>query len=396
MSPILVVAGSPGSEAVNVPLRPGSLVVKQLMFPPRPGSEEVNAPQGLAVKQLIAKLSPAVCTRLFQRLKPDCWTERKREQLGLWIQWILHMCVRALGLVVFSGFGLGAHLCEEIRDTYPAGHILSMTVAPHENGETPLQHYNSLLCLAWLQRYCDGVLLFQNDDVLRRAADLTEKKMPMVSGLQPVVSLRDMNTYIASCLVGLLYPVHSLATRSSVSIGLEPWEIIRTLCPMSTMKFLQTAQVNRRGTAFWDRVTSSITQTIPRVSPEGHMHHSLSVLAAVRSSQDNSFLIKQDSVLNKLKQAYRCVPWNPRPMNCWIDTENILDPSCHSHSLTVCANHSSAADLISRVRQRALAMYSARAYLHWYRRYGCEDEDFESAFCTLSGVVEEYRHLGQQ
>ncbi|XP_063306923.1 tubulin delta chain-like [Pelobates fuscus] len=295
-----------------------------------------------------------------------------------------------------TGSGLGAHLCEEIRDTYPAGHILSMTVAPHENGETPLQHYNSLLCLAWLQRYCDGVLLFQNDDVLRRAADLTEKKMPMVSGVQPAVSLRDMNTYIASCLVGLLYPVHSLATRSSVSIGLEPWEIIRTLCPMSTMKFLQTAQVNRRGTAFWDRVTSSLTQTIPRVSPEGHMHHSLSVLAAVRSSQDNSFLIKQDSVLNKLKQAYRCVPWNPRPMNCWIDTENILDPSCHSHSLTVCANHSSAADLISRVRQRAQAMYSARAYLHWYRRYGCEDEDFESAFCTLDGVVEEYRHLGQQ
>ncbi|XP_053322895.1 tubulin delta chain-like [Spea bombifrons] len=294
-----------------------------------------------------------------------------------------------------TGSGLGSRLCEEIRDAYPAGHILSVTVAPHDTGETPLQHYNSLLSLAWLQRYVDGVLLFQNDDVMRQATALSEKKTQTVSGVQPAVSLSAMNSHIASCLAGLLCPVQTLRTQSSVSLGMEPWELIRSLCPMPALKFLHTAQVCRRGTAFWDRVTSSLLQTIPRVSPDGRLHHSLSALAVVRSSQSHSFLASQDAVLGKLKQTYRCVPWNPSPVDCWIDTQNVLDPACRSHSLTVSANHSSAADLMIRVTRRAQAMYSARAYLHWYRRYGGEDEDFTAAFHTLHSVIEEYHQLGQ-
>ncbi|MEE6467565.1 hypothetical protein FKM82_007304 [Ascaphus truei] len=168
-----------------------------------------------------------------------------------------------------TGSGLGARLCEEIRDTYPAGHILSVAVAPHGTGETPLQHYNSLLCLAWLQRYTDGVLLFQNDEVMRRVA--AEKKALTMSGAQPAVSMTAMNTHIASCLAGLFYPINMLKTESGVSIGIEPWEIIRSVCPMSTMKFLHTSQICRRGTAFWDSVASSVAQTVPRVSSDGRL-----------------------------------------------------------------------------------------------------------------------------
>ncbi|XP_068091318.1 tubulin delta chain-like isoform X1 [Hyperolius riggenbachi] len=295
-----------------------------------------------------------------------------------------------------TGSGLGSRLCEEIRDHYPAGHLLSVTAAPHESGETPLQHYNALLCLSWLQRYCDGVLLFPNDEVLKRAASTTDKKSYTSSGLQPAVSLPAMNAHIASCLAGLLYPVYSLKTKSTISIGLEPWELIRCLCPMASMKYLHAVQACRRGTAFWDKVTSSVVQTVPRANPQGRLHHSLSVLAVTRSSQDYSFLLSRDSVLTKLKHSYRCVSWNPFPVHCWTDPQNILDPSNHSHSLTVCANHSSAADLITSVLGRARTMYDARAYLHWYRRYGCEDGDFHEAFNTLDSVVEEYTNLGQQ
>ncbi|CAI9566205.1 unnamed protein product [Staurois parvus] len=108
------------------------------------------------------------------------------------------------------------------------------------------------------------------------------------------------------------------------------------------MKFLQTVQVCRRGAALWDQVTSGALETVPRASPQGQLHHSVSVLAVARNSQDYSFLLSRDSVLMRLRQAYRCVSWNPSPIHCWTDPQNILDPSCHSHSLTVCANHSSA------------------------------------------------------
>ncbi|OCT75369.1 hypothetical protein XELAEV_18030548mg [Xenopus laevis] len=312
------------------------------------------------------------------------------------LQRLVHILLMALLLSVFSSQGLGARLCEEIRDTYPAGHILSVAVAPHETGDTPLQHYNSLLCLSSLQRYSDGILLFQNDDIMHRVAALGEKKVPLVSGVETPVSLAAMNSHIASCLAGLLYPTNTLRTRSAVSVGIEPWEIIRTLCPMSTLKFLHTTQICRRGTPFWDRVTVSLTKNIPRASPDGAgLHHSTSVLAVSRASQDKSFLLSQDSVLMKLKQSYRCVPWNPFPVDCWTGSQNILDPSQQSHSLTVCANHSSAADLMRRVIHRAQAMYEAQAYLHWYQQYGCEKEDFQEAFHTLQSVAEDYSKLGE-
>ncbi|KAG8546514.1 hypothetical protein GDO81_018767 [Engystomops pustulosus] len=231
---------------------------------------------------------------------------------------------------------------------------------------------------------------------MRRAASSEEKKTFTACGPQPLVSLTSMNTHIASCLAGLLCPVYSLKTRSPVSVGLEPWELIRCLCPMSTMKFLHTSQVCRRGAASWDTVTSSVVRTLPRADPAGHLHHSLSVLAVARNSQDYSFLLSRDSVLLKLRQAYGCVSWNPSAVHCWTDPQNILDPPGYSHSLTVCANHSSAADLLSRAGTKARTMYRSGAYLHWYRRYGCEDDDFQTCFDTLDSVVDEYRGLGVQ
>ena len=51
-----------------------------------------------------------------------------------------------------TGSGLAAHLAERIRDTYPLAHVMSVAVSPHSSGDSPLQHYNSLLSLASLQR----------------------------------------------------------------------------------------------------------------------------------------------------------------------------------------------------------------------------------------------------
>ncbi|XP_067386556.1 tubulin delta chain-like isoform X1 [Emydura macquarii macquarii] len=215
-----------------------------------------------------------------------------------------------------TGAGLGSRLCEAIRDEYSLGHILAVTVAPHQAGESALQHYNALLCLSWLQRHVDGVLLIQNDEVLRRAAALLAETA-QVSDVQPQVSLAAMNAYIASCLAGLLYPLKAFTTGSGISMGLEPWELLRSVCPVPAMKFLRVAQARRRGTVFWDSLASSVVHSLPRESHAGQSHYSTSMLAVARSYQEDTFLLSRDSVLRKLKQAYRCVPWNPFPLRCW-------------------------------------------------------------------------------
>ncbi|XP_061442609.1 uncharacterized protein LOC133365151 isoform X2 [Rhineura floridana] len=293
-----------------------------------------------------------------------------------------------------TGAGLSSRLCEAIREEYPLGHILSVSVAPHQAGESPLQHYNALLCLSWLQRYADGVLLFHNDEALKRAAAvaaLQRKDVPEASGQ---VSLSAMNSYIASCLAGLLCPLKIFTTQSGVTMGMEPWQLLRTICPMPALKFLHAAQASTRGTVFWDSLASSVVQPLPRESLAGNPHRSTAVLAVARGPREDAFLISRSLVLRKLKQGYRCVSWNPFPATYWTDPTSLVVPGHHGHSLTVCANHSSSADLLQRVEQRARVMYKSNAFLHWYWRHGCNEGDFEQAFETLRSVLEDYSHLG--
>lgn len=133
--------------------------------------------------------------------------------------------------------GLSSALLERIRDNYPLAYILSIPIAPFSLGDTPLQHYNSLLCLSWLQTYSDAVLLIQNDVVLQHAQQLlldrkgsrggggasrgVGKRVSVGGGgggrerelLDGPVSLDDMNKGISQVLCNSLMPIWSVKQR---------------------------------------------------------------------------------------------------------------------------------------------------------------------------------------
>ena len=56
-------------------------------------------------------------------------------------------------LIGGTGGGLGCRILESIKEEFPGIHITSVTTTPYVSGESPMQHYNSLLTLAWLQRF---------------------------------------------------------------------------------------------------------------------------------------------------------------------------------------------------------------------------------------------------
>ncbi|XP_028841556.1 tubulin delta chain-like isoform X3 [Denticeps clupeoides] len=167
-----------------------------------------------------------------------------------------------------TGSGLGSRLCEEIRAEFPAGHILTASVVPHRSGESPLQHYNSLLGLAALHRSADGMLLFHNDQSLSSSGVPAPGRSGFCNGL-PQGSLSPMNVHIASCMAGLLLPVRSLTPSSGLSLGAEPWELIRSLCPMPAAKLLHTTQACSSEKLTWDRLASITLQAVPKLSPAG-------------------------------------------------------------------------------------------------------------------------------
>ena len=111
-------------------------------------------------------------------------------------------------LKLLTSPGLGCALLERLRDDYPAHLLLSIAVAPFASGETPLQHYNSLLCLSWLQQYADAVLLFQNDLILKHVSKSAAKAGDPL-GTSVSVSMEDLNGHISHTLCNSFLPLWS-------------------------------------------------------------------------------------------------------------------------------------------------------------------------------------------
>ena len=111
--------------------------------------------------------------------------------------------------------GLTSAILEHLRKDYPLAYILSISVAPFSLGETPLQHYSTLLCLSWLQTYSDAVVLFQNDAVMEQARKyLAGGDIRGASrGGGEMVSVEDMNGHISQALCNSLLPIWSAKQR---------------------------------------------------------------------------------------------------------------------------------------------------------------------------------------
>jgi len=121
-----------------------------------------------------------------------------------------------------TGSGLGSKLLEKIRDEYPISFLLSAAVIPSESADTPLQDYNSCLSLSYMQDYTDGIVFFENDEVLRQVLYSNKRGSN--------ASTHNINECIAYALVNLFYP-----DRSN---DFDWPSIIQDLVPSEDYKFI--------------------------------------------------------------------------------------------------------------------------------------------------------------
>lgn len=92
----------------------------------------------------------------------------------------------------------------------------------------------------------------------------------------------------------------------------------------------------------------------------------------------------------KLKDVYNTVSWNPFPVDFWFSHEvQLVDRKF----ATLLVNGSIVCDYLESVVQQASTMYEERAYLHWYEKFGCEEDTFKEAFDVTQAVIDNYDAL---
>lgn len=288
-----------------------------------------------------------------------------------------------------TGSGVGSRLLELLRDEYPTNYILSCAVAPFVTGESPLQNYNAVLSLSYLTRLSDGVIMFSNDEILQRLQKRINSGTENTGDAPATVTLSEINHHIASCLGGLIFPVDSITPCSGISIGMETWEMVRSLCPMTTHKFIHVNSISRKKST-WEDMTKALINSLKRYNIDGLAFRSLANLIVARGDEERLFNGSIHHIENTVKHSYNTVQWNPFPIDFWTSRRNTVGSS-QTKTLTIASNYSNIIPQLENVLHSARLKFHARAYLHWYEKYGCNSMDFIEAFDNVQSLVDGYR-----
>ena len=115
----------------------------------------------------------------------NCWSKGYFQTSNAVVERVCHNIQRNLerscheGLVLVHGLGggtgsgFGSRLVECISDLFvdAATPLASISILPFESlGESPLQAYNSSLCLSFLEEFTDASIIVRNDDLVRSCA----------------------------------------------------------------------------------------------------------------------------------------------------------------------------------------------------------------------------------
>jgi len=278
-----------------------------------------------------------------------------------------------------TGSGFGSLLHQMLRDEYPMNYILSCAIAPYDSGELPLADYNVSLCLSSVHETTDSVLLFQNDDVLQKATTVYGCKQERKAESPLPVSITQCNQYITRCIANLILPTDSVSNNSirCADFGLEPWELVRSVCSMPTLKFIQAS--------YTPCSSQSLLTDAVKTASHRHGDGHCTTIAGLLVLRGNISTFP----VSRLIQRMKFVHWNPFPVDLWSAKVNVLDSGKLS-SLGAATNCSAIVPFLERTLTKARTKFNAKAYLHWYRKYGCTDDEISQAFTNLDTVTTAY------
>ena len=313
-----------------------------------------------------------------------------------------------------TGSGVGARLTEYLHDEYPLATLVNSIVWPYASGEVIVQDYNSLLTTAHLQSSCDTILLLQNEQFHQVCSKLLHLKE---------VALSDINKAMSHSIASALQPTVPFDAHppsrpkevDSVMYGRCRLSALSSfLCPHSQFKFLSVKTIPQVPDSsqpysrfLWAGLLKHLRQMLITDSPtdEGmdwgvsppsaSLAHSRSTHNRINTSLAN-LLILRGNELDAVDTSIISDPalysrYTPASCSCsvWCSNQafNRYEKCC-----TLVSNSQSCLGPLNTVCAKAWNMYSSRAYVHQYQKYGFAEEDFVSSFVAVEQIISDYKN----
>ncbi|XP_062872504.1 tubulin delta chain [Trichomycterus rosablanca] len=304
-----------------------------------------------------------------------------------------------------TGSGVGTYVTQCLRDMYPHSFILNHLTWPYGTGEVILQNYNSVLTLSRLYSLSDALIVHENDTVHKICSQLMNIKH---------ISIADVNKVIAHQLGSVLQPAYT--TDSPAYYSRNPiGELLNSVVCHPEYKLLsllnipQMSQTSLAYSAYtWPGLLKHLRQMlianarmeegidwkvrVPMNQPEGARTKQITF----NKSLSNLLILRGKDILSADTGAFKepgiYVPWVPTDgtFSMW---HSPVPFNSYEKLATLVSNSQSLLNPMDNIVKKAWNMFTSRAYIHQYTKFGISEEDFLDSFTMLEQLISSYTHL---
>ena len=277
---------------------------------------------------------------------------------------------------------MGTLLISKINEQYPDRMLCTFSVMPSpKTSDTVVEPYNATLSVHQLVENADQVLCIDNEalyDICHRTLKLTN---PTYSDLNHLVSC--VMSGITCCL---RFPGQLNSDLRKLAINLVPF-------PRLHFFMVGFAPLTSRSNQNYRALTvPELTQQM--FDPKNMMaasdpRHGKYLTASAMFRGIMSTKEVDECMLNvQSKNSSYFVDWIPSNIKSSVCN---IPPKGMKMSVTFLGNSTAIQESLKRIVDQFAAMFSKRAFLHWYTGEGMSEIEFQEAEANLQDLVSEYR-----
>ena len=312
-----------------------------------------------------------------------------------------------------TGSGLGTYITRQLKDYYPHSTVMNVVVWPYASGEVIVQNYNALLTIANLYDSASGILVLQNDQLHKICSKLL---------LLKEISFTDINRVVSHSLASVFQPAvpYDIASVSgSTKVDYHPllWRqssltnVVCLLVPHPDYKLLSVKcvpQMPECSHAFsrylWPGLlkyqkqmllTDSATDEgmdwdvqLGEATSRGRITRSLANLLVLRGKELHLCDPSSSGMFDSRMYSTIVPPSLTSGVWCSPHSFNHYEKSC-----TVLSNNQGCVSPLDLITRRAWKMFTSKAYIHQYGKYGLSEDHFMEAFVSVEHTLKSYRSI---
>ncbi|XP_029658682.1 tubulin delta chain-like [Formica exsecta] len=298
-----------------------------------------------------------------------------------------------------TGSGIGSRMVEILRDEYETKSIVAAIVLPFSFGEVCTQNYNTILTLAEFSDRADFSMLFENQQMHAMSTSLLKN---------PNTMLYDINSIISENLLAAFQPTNKARYDMNFLISkIAAHPNFRFVTIKSTPHVPATC-LQYEPTHKWDVYIRHLKQTLRISKSQTELTNvQLKTPNPIPGKTDMSYMyspcvsnilvtrgksVENDAVMLEDLQKRHLYPE-------WITLESFT----HLHQerkflnrdkfLALITNNSEIHRPLDAYLDKAWNSYKFAAFLHQYKQFGLEEDDFLEAFAKVENIVQEYKNL---